>query len=235
MRQRFCILLIGTILLVLLYLCGRSIWYPVYIKLRGGRTVSEVVHEIKSTQSFNDDFSQWKSLHLLCFKEERKIEVWVSGQSGTKEIRQFDFTGYSGELGPKLRQGDGQIPEGIYEIEYLNPNSSYHLSMKISYPNEFDRLKGREDRREKLGYDIFIHGKSATVGCIPIGDDGIEELFLMVSEFGKDRVQVIISPYDMRQGRRALEITEISWENELYDIIEAASMKYAPKDSTEPH
>ena len=88
-------------------------------------------------------------------------------------MRTFPFQGFSGTLGPKLREGDGQIPEGLYRIEYLNPNSSYHLSLKIDYPNAFDREKGRSDGRERLGYDIFIHGKSVTVGCIPIGDEAI--------------------------------------------------------------
>jgi len=228
MRTRFYIALIGTIALALFYAYGRSIWHPVYVKVGGGKTVSEVVKGIKETGRFGYAFNEWESLRLLCFKEERKIEVWASGEFGSEKIKEFDFTGYSGVLGPKLKEGDGQIPEGIYGIEYLNPNSSYHLSMKINYPNAFDKEKGRQDGREKLGYDIFIHGKSATIGCIPIGDDGIEELFLMVSEVGKDNVQVIISPYDMRSGRRDLDIPEVSWENELYGIIDTALKQAEP-------
>ena len=231
MRKRFYVLLIGTVLLALFYIYGRSIWHPVYVKLRGGKTVSEVVKDMKETRSFDYDVSEWDSLNLLCFKEEKKIEVWASGEFGTEKIKEFDFTGYSGDLGPKLKQGDGQIPEGVYEIEYLNPNSSYHLSMKISYPNAFDREKGKQDGREKLGYDIFIHGKSATIGCIPIGDAGIEELFLMVSEVGKDNVQVVISPYDMRSGRREIDIPEVSWEDELYDTIYTALKETKPNQS----
>lgn len=233
MRKRFYIPLIATIVFALFYVYGRSIWHPVYVKLRGGKTVSEVVKEIKEAGSFDYDFSEWESLYLLCFKEEKKIKVWASGKFGRKEIKEFDFTGYSGDLGPKLKQGDGQIPEGVYEIEYLNPNSSYHLSMKINYPNAFDREKGKQDGREKLGYDIFIHGKSATIGCIPIGDDGIEELFLMVSEVGKDKVQVIISPYDMRSGKRDIDIPAVSWESELYDTIYTALIETKPNQAIE--
>jgi len=228
MRKRFYILFIATVVFALFYVYGRSIWHPVYVKLRGGKTVSEVVKEIQKTGSFDYDFSEWESLHLLCFKEEKKIEVWASGEFGTEKIKEFDFTGYSGDLGPKLKEGDRQIPEGIYGIEYLNPNSSYHLSMKINYPNAFDKEKGKQDGREKLGYDIFIHGKSATIGCIPIGDAGIEELFLMVSEVGKDKVQVIISPYDMRSGRRGVDIQEVTWEDELYENIYTALKQTKP-------
>ena len=93
--------------------------------------------------------------------------------------------------------------------------------MKLNYPNAFDKAKGREDGRDRLGFDIFIHGGSATIGCIPIGDAGIEEVFLMVSEVGKEQVTAIVSPYDMRQKTKPVEIAEIDWEQELYDNIRA--------------
>ncbi|CAA6679041.1 MULTISPECIES: murein L,D-transpeptidase family protein [unclassified Lentimonas] len=222
MRTRFYILLIAAIVCGLFYSYGRSVWHPFYIQLKGGQTVPGVVERINQAGTFDYDFNEWNSLHLLCFKEEQKIEVWASKSSGLQKIKEFKFTGFSGGLGPKLKEGDGQIPEGIYEIEYLNPNSSYHLSMKINYPNAFDREKGKQDGREHLGYDIFIHGKSATIGCIPIGDAGIEELFLMVSEVGPDQVQVVIAPYDMRSGQKIINIPEIAWESELYDIVDTA-------------
>ena len=136
-------------------------------------------------------------------------------------IKRYPFTGFSGGPGPKLREGDGQIPEGIYAIEYLNPNSQFHLSMKLNYPNAFDKAKGKADGRDRLGFDIFIHGGSATIGCIPIGDAGLEELFLMVSEVGKLNVTAVISPYDMRMKSKRIEIPGIVWEQELHDNIRA--------------
>ena len=75
--------------------------------------------------------------------------------------------------------------------------------------------------RDRLGFDIFIHGGSATIGCIPIGDAGIEEVFLMVSEVGIDNVTAIISPYDMQTKTKRIEIPGIIWEQELYSIIGA--------------
>ena len=136
-------------------------------------------------------------------------------------IKSYPFTGFSGGLGPKLWEGDGQIPEGVYAIEYLNPNSQFHLSVKLDYPNVFDKAKGRADGRDRLGFDIFIHGGSATIGCIPIGDAGIEEVFLMVSEVGINNVTAIVSPYDMRTNTKRIEIPGIIWEQELYDLIGA--------------
>ena len=233
MKKRIYLLIVAAIVAAgLLFQFGRGLWYPVYVKIAGGNSVAEVIEGIKEGAEFRYDFDQWRNLALLCFKEERKIEAWVTKKDGSLgKVREFAFTGYSGKLGPKLREGDYQIPEGVYEIEYLNPNSSYHLSMKINYPNAFDSEKGLADGRQKLGYDIFIHGKSATIGCIPIGDENIEELFLMVAEIGKSNVQVIISPYDMREQKRAIEIPEIDWEHELYSQIAESLNKYEPSQS----
>lgn len=159
-------------------------------------------------------------LRILVLKKERKLEVHSKGWS---KLLTFDMTGFSGKLGPKLREGDGQIPEGIYGVEYLNPNSRFHLSLKVSYPNQFDRLKADGDRRDKLGGDIMIHGGSATIGCVPIGNDAIEDLFYIVAVVGIKNVSVVMAPYDMRAGRNfELEKSDIPWYPELCDQIEKA-------------
>ena len=156
-------------------------------------------------------------LSILVFKKEQIVEVTAPGWTAP---RQYEMTGISGRLGPKMREGDRQIPEGIYGIEYLNPNSRFHLPLKISYPNEFDRKRATEDGRSNLGGDIMIHGGSATVGCIPIGDDAIEELFCFVAMVGRENVTVIIAPYDMRKGRvKELERAGAPWYNILCDEI----------------
>jgi murein L,D-transpeptidase YafK len=79
----------------------------------------------------------------------------------------------SGKAGPKLREGDGQVPEGIYRIDGLNPNSSYHLSLKLNYPNDFDLEQARTEGRTELGGDIFIHGKAVSIGKTRAGRVGI--------------------------------------------------------------
>ena len=159
-------------------------------------------------------------LTILVFKRERTVEVHAPGWPTP---RQYGMTGFSGRLGPKLGEGDRQIPEGLYGIEYLNPNSMFHLSLRVSYPNEFDRKLAREDGRTDLGGDIMIHGGHMTVGCIPIGDDAIEELFYLVSAVGRRNVRVVISPYDMRKGRiRELERSQLPWYGRLCDDIDGA-------------
>ena len=103
-------------------------------------------------------------LRILVFKNERSVEVHAPGW---KAPRIYPMTAFSGTLGPKLREGDGQIPEGVYGIGYLNPNSSYYLSLKVTYPNASDRARAKADGRTNLGGDIMIHGKAATIGCVP--------------------------------------------------------------------
>lgn len=178
--------------------------------------------------------AEFSSITLLGLKQERRLELWGHRGSGieTELLRVYPFTGFSGTLGPKLREGDGQIPEGIYRIEYLNPHSSYHRSMKLDYPNAWDRAKGLEDERPQLGFDIFIHGSFLTVGCIPIGDKAIEELFTVVEDFGYRRAAVIIAPWDFRVREDHPEIEAIDWELELYSKIREAILERRLVDMT---
>jgi murein L,D-transpeptidase YafK len=159
-------------------------------------------------------------LKILVFKNERSVEVHAPGW---KEPRIYPMTAFSGTLGPKLREGDGQIPEGIYGIEYLNPNSSYYLSLKVSYPNASDRKRAKADGRTNLGGDIMIHGKAVTIGCVPVGDDAIEDIFYLAASVGIKNVSVIIAPYDMRKGRNPeLERSPLPWYPDLLCEISTA-------------
>ena len=159
-------------------------------------------------------------LRILVFKNERMVELHAPGW---KAPRKYPMTAFSGTLGPKLREGDGQIPEGVYRIEYLNPNSSYYLSLKVSYPNASDRARAKKDGRANLGGDIMIHGKAVTIGCVPVGDDAIEDIFYLASAVGIKNVSVVIAPYDMRKGRkREMECSPLAWYPDLCKEIETA-------------
>jgi len=165
-------------------------------------------------------------LYLVAFKEERLVEVYGKKNSEWQFIKAYPFTAFSGSLGPKLKEGDGQIPEGIYRVEYLNPNSSYYLSMKIDYPNDFDKAKAKAVGRTDLGSDIFIHGKAVTVGCIPVGDEAIEELFLMVTQVEGRRPQVMILPRDFRENEEYPDISSVDWSQELYKELRDELMMF---------
>ena len=159
-------------------------------------------------------------LRILVFKNERIVEL---ESPGWKEPRKYPMTGFSGRLGPKLKEGDCQIPEGVYGIEYLNPNSLFHLSLKVSYPNADDKARAKADGRTDLGGDIMIHGGSATVGCIPVDDDAVEEIFYIASAVGIENISVVIAPYDMRNGRKPeLERSPLKWYPNLCREIEIA-------------
>ncbi len=164
---------------------------PVINKLKGNETVESRIDNIQenvwnrlekdlSLAGYKMDYP--REIILAAFKEERILQVFSKDYNGIKLIKEYPFTAFSGELGPKLKEGDRQIPEGIYKVEYLNPNSSYYLSIKVSYPNEFDKSKTEFTNVSEMGGDIFIHGKSATIGCIPIGDEAIEEVFLLTQK-----------------------------------------------------
>lgn len=162
-------------------------------------------------------------LTLIANKKEKKMELWARGSESTPwtYVRNYRIFGASGVLGPKLRQGDFQVPEGIYPIEYLNPNSRYHLSMKVGYPNAFDLQKAKEEGRSALGGDIFIHGNRGSRGCLSIGDKEIESLFTAVARTGPDRVKLVIAPNDLRRETPVLSrySKKIPWVGELYQSL----------------
>jgi len=139
-----------------------------------------------------------EKLYLIAFKHEKRLELYTENDNRKILLATYGFTAYSGKRGPKLREGDGQIPEGIYGVEYLNPNSKFHVSFKINYPNERDRARAQRAGIENPGTDIFIHGGAQTTGCIPVGDAHAEELFTLVALTAKENVQIIIFPNDAR-------------------------------------
>lgn len=165
-----------------------------------------------------------RELTLIGLKEEKRLELWARSDFGPfRFIREYDIKAASGHRGPKLRQGDRQVPEGIYRIVHLNPNSNYHLSMKLDYPNEFDRYYANLEGRTKPGNDIFIHGKAVSAGCLAMGDESIEELFVLVAHVGPENTKVVIAPHDPRV--RPLDASDPDlplWTEELYrDITDA--------------
>lgn len=160
---------------------------------------------------------------ILALKAERLLEVWAVDDYGWHLIKRYPIFAASGVAGPKLREGDRQVPEGIYRIALMNPNSSYHLSMQIDYPNEFDLDHAREEGRTHPGGEIFIHGDSVSIGCIAIGDEAIEELYVLVSDVTSDDVAVVIAPHDPRKRPLSRSMPNApSWLPELYAAIEKA-------------
>lgn len=137
-------------------------------------------------------------IFIRWFKQEAALELWArNGAEPFRKIATWPILASSGDPGPKRREGDRQVPEGFYEIERFNPESLYHLSLGLNYPNASDRLLGD---REAPGSDIFIHGKEVTIGCAPIGDAAIEELYVAALDAraaGQGTIAVHIFPARM--------------------------------------
>jgi len=166
-------------------------------------------------------------LTLLAFKGERLLEAWVPGPDGAWVfLKTYPILAASGSLGPKLREGDRQVPEGIYRIEYLNPNSRFHLSLKLDYPNAFDRARAQEEGRTHPGSDIMIHGSDASIGCLAMGDPAAEELFVMAARPGIEQVRVIIAPVDLRVRPAPVLEGHPPWTPGLYGQIQEALRTY---------
>ena len=135
-------------------------------------------------------------IYIRGFKQEAILEVWARNRGADKFLRvaAYPFCAKAGTLGPKRRQGDEQIPEGLYELSEFNPSSNYLLSLKVSYPNLADR---RREGEHDLGGQIFIHGGCQTIGCIPITDDRIKELYVMAVQAkhsGQEKIRIDIFP-----------------------------------------
>lgn len=223
---------------VVFYRHGRSIWVPIKLKITGGRTVDQVMEELGKPALLKliPDLDKANAVYppsqltFVALKQERRFEVWGHTRDGKPAlIKAYPFTGFSGKLGPKLKQGDRQIPEGIYPITGLNPNSSYHLSIKVGYPSEEDMAIAKAEGRSNLGGDIFIHGKSVTIGCIPLGDTAIEEVFALTAKAGVENSQIIIAPMDFRKRQPKSHREE--WVNERYLALKKALRAFIPVGS----
>jgi murein L,D-transpeptidase YafK len=144
-------------------------------------------------------------IYLRAFKTEKKIEMWAKNTSDSmfSLIKEFPICEISGELGPKRRSRDLQVPEGFYHINELNPYSKYHLSMRINYPNASDSIRGT---RGHLGNLIYIHGACESSGCIAISDEKIKELFIYCIEAynsGQKQIDIAIFPTQLTDANYA--------------------------------
>ncbi|MDB5192231.1 MAG: exported protein [Segetibacter sp.] len=137
-----------------------------------------------------------KQMYIRSFKYDSQLEVWVrnSNKEPYKLFKTYKVCALAGGMGPKRMEGDYQVPEGFYYINEFNPKSSYHLSLGINYPNPSDRVLSDS---LKPGGEIYIHGSCLTVGCIPIQNNQIEELYVLAAHaknMGQDFIPVHIFP-----------------------------------------
>lgn len=202
------------------------------------KTVAEVVarHEAAVRSKFEPLTLRsgicWppKRLCLLAFKREKLLEVWAANAAGAYGlIGEFRILAASGGIGPKRMEGDRQVPEGFYEIPSLNPNSRFHLSIFVNYPNATD-IRNSQVRRGQMGGEIYIHGGSASIGCIAIGDRAIEELFTLCALVPAKQRKILISPVDFRSDPSFTISGEDPWVLDLYDRIRSELSSFPRTD-----
>ncbi len=149
-----------------------------------------------------------RSLMLIAFKQERRLEVWGDGLL----LRSYPILAASGTAGPKRREGDRQVPEGIYRLTTLNPQSQFHLSIRVDYPDAEDRSTGC------TGCDIYLHGGAVSIGCIAVGDTAIEEIYGLASRVANRWIMIV--PWDLR--RRPAPTAQEPWLAERYRKLDAS-------------
>ena len=137
-----------------------------------------------------------KYIYIRSFKYDSQLEVWVKNERNEpfRHFKTYKVCALAGTLGPKRMEGDYQVPEGFYFINEFNPRSNYYLSLGLNYPNASDRVLSDSERP---GSAIFIHGSCVTVGCIPIRDEQIDELYILAAhakDQGQDYIPVHIFP-----------------------------------------
>lgn len=140
---------------------------------------------------------------MNAYKTEGKVEIWFKTKKQAKFhlFKTYYACAKSGNLGPKVIEGDLQTPEGFYNINIFNPMSLYHLSLGVDYPNAVDKIRTGKDR--KTGGDIYIHGDCVTIGCIPLTDDMIREVYVLAVEArnnGQENIPVNIFPFSMTKA-----------------------------------
>ena len=167
---------------------------------------------------------------IRAFKEERELELFVQSKAtGKFELfRTYPIAAASGTLGPKLAEGDGQVPEGFYFAgpKAMNPNSTFHLSFNIGFPNEFDKANGR------TGSFIMVHGSNLSVGCLAMTDAKIEEIYTTADaalNAGQPFFRVHIFPFRMtaeRMEKAAADPNLPFWQNLKtgYDLFETKKL-----------
>ncbi len=175
------------------------------------------------------------AITIVAYKDEDVLEVYGRFKSQKKLIliKSYPICARSGSLGPKRKEGDGQVPEGFYHINVFNPSSNYYLSLGINYPNVSDKLKSNH---KSLGGNIFIHGSCVTIGCLPMTDDLIKEIYLLsvhARNNGQTQIPVYIFPYKMGQSnhqehlKSASSLQKSFWGNLKtgYDLFQSQNQE----------
>jgi murein L,D-transpeptidase YafK len=196
------------------------------------KSKGKIVDEMLTSKGIN---TTRFDIFFRAFKKEQKFEIWAKNKEGNtfKLLKTYDFCASTGILGPKRRSGDRQMPEGFYTIDAFNPTSNYYLSFRVGYPNASDK-KFADPLNP--GDNIFVHGSCITIGCIPVGDENIKELYILAARAkgGEQDIPIHIFPnkmtdenYDSLKKEFSSNATLLefwSWLKPGFDAFEKANV-----------
>lgn len=185
------------------------------------RAVSERVTPRLQTQLREKALRFGDPIFIRLFKESRELDLWVRHSSGRFRLfKNYAIAMFSGSLGPILREGDSQTPEGFYFVppSMMNPRSDFHLSFNLGFPNPHDRA------HQRIGSFLMIHGGSVSIGCYAMTDPSIEEIYTLADaalRAGQPFFRVHCFPFRMTDDRMSrLELDEKRWEGDWRNLKE---------------
>jgi len=168
-----------------------------YARVRSAFSEKEtlVLQQLKKLDLEANNFN----ILIAVYKDSDEFEIYAKKKSeiNYKLLNTYTICSRSGKPGPKRAQGDYQVPEGFYNIDQFNPASNFHLSLGLNYPNQSDR---RKSEASDLGGAIFIHGSCVTIGCLPMTDEKIKEIYIyavLAKNNGQSNIPVYIFPFKM--------------------------------------
>jgi murein L,D-transpeptidase YafK len=219
-------LLVGLLALAVLLVAGVL---GVALRHRGEPQVQTFDRTALVAALTADGFSMGDAAHVRIFKRERRLELWLSASGGRYRLfRSYDICTYSGDLGPKLKEGDRQSPEGFYRVglKQLNPYSRHHLAFNLGFPNALDQALSR------TGSALMVHGGCSSIGCYAITDSNIDEVYAVVEAALKNgQMAVDVHAFPFRLTETALADMQSNpwvgfWRNlkEGHDLFERDGM-----------
>ncbi|MDR3617480.1 MAG: TonB C-terminal domain-containing protein [Candidatus Obscuribacterales bacterium] len=161
---------------------------------------------------------------MIALKQERVVYLFAENKSPVL-IGTYPLSTFSGKLGPKLRQGDLQIPEGVYEIN--GRAASFRLALKVKYPNDFDLSMAAHDKRTALGSDILVHNGTVSTGCLVLSMPDMQELFIAAIDVGLSNVTLIIVPCNLLKSSPDIDFSrQPAWVPQLYQSLKEKLERY---------
>ena len=229
MNRALTAFVVGLCLVGVMAVTG-LVWPVVNGYLSGPRGDKEIIEPVFDRSKLHADlassgFEIGSEAYVRIFKREHLLELWMKGADGRFQLfRSYPICKYSGDLGPKLAEGDRQAPEGFYRVgrAQLNPNSRHHLAFNIGFPNALDRDLGR------TGSFLMVHGGCTSIGCYAMTDAQIDEIYAVVEaalDRGQREVDLAIFPFRMTetalQANAGSEWTPF-WQNlkQGFDLFE---------------